>query len=62
MKTYESIKCRMSVNAICGKCGEKLLNDKLEIDNGSVQTSKCPNRLETIKSPLCCGQDMTCSL
>ena len=62
MKTYESIKCRMYVNAICGKCGEKLLNDTLKIENGSVQISKCSNRLEKIKSPLCCGQDITYTL
>ena len=62
MKTYESIKCRMSVNAICGKCGEKLLNDKLKIENGSVQISKCSNRLGKIKSPLCCGKDIICTL
>jgi len=52
----------MSVNATCGKCDEKLLNDKLEVENGSVQISKCPNGIGKIKSPLCCGQDMTCTL
>ena len=62
VKTYECIKCRMSVNPICRKCGKKLLNDKLEIENGSVQISKCPDRLGKIKSPLCCGQHITCTL
>ncbi len=52
----------MSVNAICGKCDEKLLNDTMEVENGSVQISKCPDRPGKIKSPLCCGQDMTCTL
>ena len=52
----------MSVNAKCGKCDEKLLNDTLEIENGSVQISKCSNRLGKIKSPLCCGKDITCTL
>ena len=52
----------MYVNAICGKCGEKLLNDTLKIENGSVQISKSPNGHRKIKSPLCCGQDMICTL
>ena len=52
----------MSVNAICGKCDEKLLNDTLEVNNRIVQVSKCPNGHGKIKSPLCCGQDMTCNL
>ena len=52
----------MSVNATCGKCDETLINDTLELDNGSnVQISKCPNGHGKIKSPLCCGQDMSCT-
>ena len=40
-----------------------LINDSLELDNGSnVQISKCPNGHEKIKSPLCCGQDMSCTV
>ena len=62
MATYECNQCGMSVNATCGKCDEKLLNDLLEVENGSVQISKCPNEHGKIKSPLCCGQDMTCTL
>ncbi len=62
MATYECNKCGMSVNATCAKCDEKLLNDTLETENGSVQISKCPNGHGKIKSPLCCGQDMTCTL
>ena len=36
----------------------------LNLDNGggSVQVSECPNKHGKIKSPLCCGQDMTCSV
>ena len=56
-------KCGMSVNATCGKCDETLINDTLELDNGSnVQISKCPNDHGKIKSPLCCGQDMSCTV
>ena len=38
-------------------------NDSLELPDGQkVQISKCPNGHGKIKSPLCCGQDMTCSI
>ena len=63
MATYECNKCGMSVNATCGKCDETLVNDNLELDNGSnVQISKCPNGHGKIKSPLCCAQDMSCAV
>ena len=63
MATYEYNKCGMSVNATCGKCDETLVNDHLELENGSnVQISKCPNGHVKIKSPLCCGQDMSCAV
>ena len=63
MATYECNKCGMSVNATCGKCNETLVNDNLELNNWSnVQISKCPNGHGKIKSPLCCGQDMSCAV
>ena len=62
MATYECKKCGMSVNATCGNCDAKLLNYTLEIENYSVQISKCPNGHGKIKSPLSREQDMTCSL
>jgi hypothetical protein len=53
----------MSVNATCGKCDTPLENKMLKIDeNTEVQVSECTNGHGKIKSPLCCGQDMTCSL
>ena len=53
----------MSVNATCGKCNEPLVNDMLKLDDGSeVQISKCPTDHGKIKSPLCCGQDMSCNI
>jgi hypothetical protein len=53
----------MSVNATCGHCDAPLENDALELPDGSeVQISKCPNGHGKIKSPLCCGQDMSCSI
>ena len=53
----------MAVNATCAKCDSPLENDMLTIDDGTqVQISKCPNEHGKIKSPLCCGQDMTCTV
>ena len=63
MATYKCLKCEMSVNATCGTCNEPLVNDVLKLDNEiEVQISKCPNDHGKIKSPLCCGQDMTCNI
>ena len=62
MATYECNKCGMAVNATCAKCDAPLVNDTLIInENQSVQVSKCPNGHGKIKSPMCCGEDMSCS-
>jgi hypothetical protein len=62
MATYECKKCGMSVNATCAKCDAPLVNDSITLDNGTeLQVSKCPNGHGKIKSPLCCGEDMTCT-
>ena len=61
MATYECPKCGMAVNATCAKCDAPLENDTLKLDDGTeVQISKCPNGHGKIKSPMCCGQDMSC--
>ncbi len=63
MATYECSKCGMGVNASCAKCDSPLVDDVLELEDGKkVQISKCPNGHGKIKSPMCCGQDMTCSI
>ena len=63
METYKCSKCGMSVNATCGKCNASLVNDILKLDDGrEVQVSKCPNGHGKIKSPLCCGEDMSCAV
>ena len=63
MATYECKICGMAVNATCAKCSTPLENDMLTKDDGNqVQISKCPNEHGKIKSPLCCGQDMNCSV
>jgi hypothetical protein len=63
MATYKCEKCGMAVNATCAKCDAPLVNDMLTLDCGAeVQISKCPNGHGKIKSPLCCGQDMSCTV
>jgi hypothetical protein len=63
MATYECSVCGMAVNATCAHCGAPLVNGTLKLEDGSeVQISKCPNGHGKIKSPLCCGQDMTCTV
>ena len=62
MATYECSSCGMSVNATCGTCDEALVDDTLQRDDRStVQVSKCPNGHGKIKSPMCCGADMSCA-
>lgn len=63
MATYECEVCGMAVNATCAKCGEPLVHDHITLEDGvEVQVSKCPNGHGKIKSPQCCGQDMTCKV
>lgn len=61
--TYECFKCGMSVNASCAKCNEPLVNGVLEVSAGNtVQISQCPTCEGKIKSPMCCGADMSCAV
>ncbi len=63
MATYTCASCGMSVNATCGACDEPLVDAALTKDDGStVQISECPNKHGKIKSPLCCGADMSCAV
>ncbi len=53
----------MAVDITCSKCKAELVNDSITKDNGTtVQVSKCPNAHGKVKSPLCCGQDMSCKI
>jgi hypothetical protein len=53
----------MSVNTSCGACDAALVDDILTKDDGTqVAISVCPNGHGKIKSPMCCGLDMTCSV
>lgn len=61
--TYSCSKCDMQVNAQCAKCNTPLQNDWLSLDDGTkVQISICPDCSGKIKSPMCCGEDMSCSV
>ena len=63
MATYSCPKCGMSVNMTCATCDKELVHDTLTLDGGAtVDISKCPDGHGKIKSPQCCGQDMTCSI
>ncbi len=63
MATYTCSKCGMSVDMQCGKCGEELAMDNVKKPDGTpVNVAKCPGGHGMIKSPMCCGQDMTCEI
>jgi hypothetical protein len=63
MITYECNQCGMSVKATCGTCDVPLENGHLTLDDGSqVQISQCPSCEGKIKSPQCCGADMSCEV
>ena len=58
MATYTCGDCSMSVKDLtCGTCGAEL--DYAEVGENSVGVSQCPNGDGQIKSPLCCGSDMS---
>ena len=53
----------MAVNATCATCDAPLVNDTIKMEDGTeVQVSKCPNGHGKIKSPMCCGEDMSCTI
>jgi len=63
MANYTCASCGMSVNANCGHCEAPLVDTNLVKDDGStVQVSECPNNHGKIKSPSCCGAEMSCAV
>jgi len=63
MALYTCPSCNMSVNMTCGACDAALVNASVTKDDGStVGVSQCPNGHGKIKSPLCCGADMSCTV
>jgi DNA-directed RNA polymerase subunit RPC12/RpoP len=63
MAEYACEKCGMGVAGMkCAKCGKDLDHDHITTDDGhTVAVTKCPSGCGMIKSPMCCGTDMTCS-
>ena len=61
---YTCEKCGMSVGTMtCGQCGSELVHDTLELDGGrKVDIAKCPEGHGKVKSPMCCGEDMSCTV
>lgn len=64
MAMYTCEKCGMSVGTMtCGKCGKELVHDTLTLDGGkTVDIAKCPDGDGKVKSPQCCGADMSCTI
>jgi hypothetical protein len=55
--------CGMVVNTSCAKWDVALVDDSLELDNGTkVKIAKCPSYASKIKLPSCCGEEMACSI
>lgn len=61
MALYTCSDCGMKVDNIrCGNCGTELEYKLLTQEDGStVGVSECPNGCGKIKSPTCCGEDMS---
>lgn len=64
MAAYTCKKCGMSIGHMtCGTCGDELVHNTLTLDDGTkVDISECPNGHGKVKSPQCCGEDMSCPL
>ena len=64
MALYSCPKCGMSIGLMtCGKCGKPLVHDTIKTADGkTVHVSKCPDGHGKVKSPMCCGQDMPCTV
>ena len=64
MSNYSCEQCGMGVKGMaCAKCGKDLEHDILtKPDESEVHVSKCPDGCGKIKSPMCCGSDMACSI
>jgi DNA-directed RNA polymerase subunit RPC12/RpoP len=64
MAAYKCNKCGMSVGSMtCGRCGKELIHDTITTGAGAeVAVSRCPEGHGKVKSPMCCGDDMTCEI
>ena len=63
MATYTCNNCGMSVNMTCATCDQELVHDTITTDTGvEVAVSRCPAGHGKIKSPMCCAEDMSCTI
>ena len=64
MAAYVCEHCGMGVTGLkCAKCGSDLVHDHITKDDGTiVAVAKCPDGHGKIKSPMCCGHDMSCEM
>ena len=58
---YKCEVCGMGIGSMtCAECGKELVHDSVTTDDGTIiYVSKCPDGHGMVKSPTCCGQDMT---
>ena len=58
---YKCEACGMGIGSMtCAKFGKELVHDSITTDDGTIiNVSKCPDDHGMVKSPMCCGQDMT---
>ena len=61
MAVYKCEACGMSIGTMtCGTCDRELDHGNITTDSvDDIQVYKCPDGHGMIKSPMCCGQDMT---
>ena len=64
MIQYSCASCGMGVIGMkCAKCNADLVPDEIiKADGTKVSVTKCPEGCGKIKSPMCCGSDMTCAI
>jgi len=61
MAVYKCEKCGMSIGTMtCGECDKPLVHSTIITEDGNeVHVSECPDGHGKVKSPMCCGQDMS---
>ena len=64
MSEYKCEQCGMGVSGMkCANCGKDLVHNHIIKDDGTqVGVSECPDGCGKIKSPMCCGHDMSCDI
>ncbi|MDP6866368.1 MAG: hypothetical protein QGG62_05475 [Candidatus Poseidoniaceae archaeon] len=64
MIQYSCNACGMGVVGMkCAKCGADMVPDTItKADGTTVSVTRCPEDCGKIKSPMCCGTDMVCSI